>query len=121
MTAKVTIAGGTTFDAHPLRAAVLSEVHARPFTPVQMPCRILHFAFDTSGDAGNADRAVIADLCARHNAEPPGAGAKQHRIRIAGATLRWEQHSEFTTYTWELPSESTPFHPPSSALRTPMS
>src|SRR6185369_9274101 len=34
-----------------------------------------------------------------------------------------EQHSEFTTYTWELPSETqngTPFHPPAAALGSPM-
>ena len=31
--------------------------------------------------------------------------AKHHRVTLGGATLRWEQHSEFTTYTWELPSQ----------------
>ncbi|MCE3256043.1 MAG: hypothetical protein K0Q64_126, partial [Nitrobacter vulgaris] len=37
-------------------------------------------------------------------------------------TLRWEQHSEFTTYTWELhsPAEGIPFHPPAAALAAPM-
>jgi len=38
--------------------------------------------------------------------------------------LRWEQHSEFTTYTWELPSEpldDAPFHPPAATLAGPMS
>jgi uncharacterized membrane-anchored protein len=36
--------------------------------------------------------------------------------------LRWEQHSEFTTYTWEMPSDptATPFHPEASAIATPM-
>jgi uncharacterized membrane-anchored protein len=35
--------------------------------------------------------------------------------------LRWEQHSEFTTYTWELASRSvTPFHPAASSLAGPM-
>ena len=34
---------------HPLRAAILGEVHARPFTPIAVPSRIVHFAFDTSG------------------------------------------------------------------------
>jgi uncharacterized membrane-anchored protein len=41
---------------------------------------------------------------------------------VFGATaLRWEQHSEFTTYTWELPSEAEgPFHPPAATLSGPM-
>jgi uncharacterized membrane-anchored protein len=35
--------------------------------------------------------------------------------------MRWEQHSEFTTYTWELPSEAlVPFLPSAAALATPM-
>jgi hypothetical protein len=41
--------GGEQLVSHPLRAAILGEVHARPFTPVEAPCRVLHFAFDTSG------------------------------------------------------------------------
>ncbi len=32
---------------HPLRAAILGELHARPFTPLQIPSRILHFGFST--------------------------------------------------------------------------
>ena len=40
---------------------------------------------------------------------------------FGGTTLRWEQHSEFTTYTWELPSDpGTPFHPGASSLAEPM-
>ena len=36
---------------------------------------------------------------------------------FGGAALRWEQHSEFTTYTWELPSPGVvPFVP--DAART---
>ena len=34
--------------------------------------------------------------------------------------LRWEQHSEFTTYTWELSADCTPFHPPAVAVAAPM-
>jgi uncharacterized membrane-anchored protein len=121
MTADVTIEGGARLTPHPLRAAVLGEVHARPFTPVETPRRILHFAFDTAGEAGRNDRAALADFCARRGLEPLQPAAKQHRVALGGATLRWEQHSEFTTYTWELPSEgATPFHPAAASLAAPM-
>ncbi len=104
MTADVTIKDGGKLTPHPLRAAILSEVHARPFTPIETPRRVLHFAFDTAGDAAKRDRAALADLCARRQLEPLKASAKHHRVVFGGAMLRWEQHSEFTTYTWELPS-----------------
>lgn len=113
--------GGARLTAHRDRAAVLGEVHARPFTAVETPRRILHFAFDTSGDAAKADRAALADFCARRGLDPLKPSAKQHRVSLGGAMLRWEQHSEFTTYTWELSSPgTTPFHPSAASLAEPM-
>lgn len=121
MTADVTIKGGGKLDPHPLRAAILGEVHARPFTPIATPRRLLHFAFDTTGDAARRDRAALTELCSRRQLEPPQPSAKQHRVVFGGAMLRWEQHSEFTTYTWELPSpDETPFHPDPASLASPM-
>jgi uncharacterized membrane-anchored protein len=121
MTADVTLEGGARLTAHAMRAAVLGEVHARPFTAIATPRRILAFAFDTAGEAGRTDRAALADFCARRGLDPLKPSAKQHRVMLGGTTLRWEQHSEFTTYTWELPSETgTPFHPPAASVATPM-
>jgi len=121
MTSDVGIEGSTQLTAHAKRAAVLGEVHARPFTPLELPRRILHFAFDTAGAVGRADRAALIDFCARRGLDPLKDGAKQHRVKLGGAALRWEQHSEFTTYTWELPSEGdTPFHPGAGSLAAPM-
>jgi len=123
MSAEVSIGsgGGARLSPHPLRAAVLGEVHARPFTPITSPRRILHFAFDTAGDAAKNDRAALADFCARRQLEPLQPSANHHRVTFSGVVLRWEQHSEFTTYTWEMASESeTPFHPAAASLGSPM-
>ena len=121
MTADVTIKGGAQLEAHPLRAAVLSEVHARPFTAVQTPCRLLHFAFHTDPAAAQADRAALAAFCDKRGLEALKPGAKHHRLTLSGAILRWEQHSEFTTYTWELPADGqTPFQPAATALAAPL-
>jgi uncharacterized membrane-anchored protein len=123
MTAEVSVGNGNSVRLipHPLRAAILGELHARPFTPIATPRRILHFAFDTSGDTARHDRAALADFCARHQLELLKPSAKQHRVAFGGVTLRWEQHSEFTTYTWELPSpDTTPFHPDAGSLAAPM-
>jgi len=121
MTADVSIADGTRLQPHPLRAAVLNEVHARPFTPIETPRRLLHFAFATTADAAKADRAAFANFCARRGLEPLRDGAKQHRATFGSTILRWEQHSEFTTYTWELPAENgAPFHPSAATLASPM-
>ncbi len=123
MSAEVSIGGGNSgrLTPHPWRAAVLGEVHARPFTAIETPRRILHFAFDTAGEAARADRAALAAFCEQRGLDPLRDGAKHHRLKLGGAVLRWEQHSEFTTYTWELPSDSeAPFHPAATALAAPM-
>jgi len=120
MSAEVSI-GGAALTPHPLRAAILGEVHARPFTAIETPRRVLHFAFDTAGTRAAADQAALSEFCARRGLTAPKPLAKHHRVVFGGTVLRWEQHSEFTTYTWELPGESgVPFHPPASTLATPM-
>lgn len=123
MTADVIIGGdkGTRLQPHSLRAAILGEVHARPFTPLRTPARILHFAFDTSGEQAAADRTSLAELCERSELDSPSPSDKHHRVALGSTVLRWEQHSEFTTYTWELPvGADAPFHPPASSLASPM-
>ncbi len=110
------------FVAHPLRAAILGEVHARPFTPLAIPSRIVHFAFDTSGPRSQTDRANLLALCASRGLQPPAADEKHHRAPFGTTVLRWEQHSEFTTYTWEMPADpaAAPFHPDAATLALPM-
>src|SRR5690348_11639994 len=116
----VTINDGK-LSAHALRAAVLGEVHARPFTAIETPRRILHFAFDTAGERAKADRGAFSAFCAKRGLDAPKPGDKQHRVLLGGATLRWEQHSEFTTYTFELPAEGhTSFYPAAASLAAPM-
>src|SRR5581483_3384338 len=56
---------GARLSPHPLRAAILGEVHARPFTSIETPRRVLHFAFDTAGEPAQADRAALTEFCAR--------------------------------------------------------
>jgi uncharacterized membrane-anchored protein len=119
MTADVNIKGRA-LAPHPLRAAVLSEMHARPFAPLSPPCRVLHFAFATPGDAGKADRVAFAAFCKQRGLPAPDDASKQHRVALDDAMLRWEQHSEFTTSTWELAGGGAAFQPPAPELAAPM-
>ena len=113
---------GSRLVPHPLRAAVLGEIHARPFTAIAVPSRLIHFAFDTSGPLAQADRANLEKFCVARGLKPPPAGEKHHRVPFGTTVLRWEQHSEFTTYTWEMRSDpaGVPFHPDAASLAAPM-
>jgi uncharacterized membrane-anchored protein len=88
------------FKLHPQRGAVLSEVHARPFTRLTAPLGALRFAFLSHGDTAASDRQSFAAFCAAHGLPAPNATAKHHQVTIGAIMLRWEQHSEFTTFTW---------------------
>ncbi|WP_291844579.1 DUF3422 domain-containing protein [Bradyrhizobium sp.] len=122
MSADVLIGDGSRLTPHPLRAAILGEVHARPFTPISVPSRIVHFAFDTSGPRAQVDRANLVTFCGSRGLQPPLPYEKHHRALFGTTVLRWEQHSEFTTYTWEMPTDpdAAPFHPDAASLALPM-
>jgi uncharacterized membrane-anchored protein len=104
---------GTPWIEHESRAAVLAELHARPFVPLKVPRRIYHFAFETNRERAAADRAAVARLARDHGAEPPAADAKFHYLILGDWRLRWEQHTEFATYTWSTGVDAeAPFRHP---------
>jgi uncharacterized membrane-anchored protein len=87
---------------HPLRATVLHELHARPFFPITTPRRFLHYAFMTTPEQAAAARARLSAVCEDIGVQGPPDGARHHRVDLGPAVLRWEQHGEFTTYTWDF-------------------
>ncbi|WP_321342658.1 DUF3422 domain-containing protein [Breoghania sp.] len=89
------------FAPHPLRRALLGELHARPFLPVRTPRVFLHYAFTTDEEAAAADREWFADFCKAYGAAGPNADSRHHVLPFGGGALRWESHAEFTTYTWD--------------------
>jgi uncharacterized membrane-anchored protein len=94
--------GAEVFEQHPRRAAVLAEAHARPFHASATPSRLFHYAFTTDAARAEADRRALAAFCREVGRVAPAPTSKHHSLTVAGGRLRWEQHSEFTTYTWEF-------------------
>lgn len=93
-------AGHGGFTPHFQREELLNEAHARPFYPAPTPWRVLHFAFLTDGDEAAAARADLITYCRTQGLPVPHLEAKHHRVAKPGLMLRFEQHSEFTTYTF---------------------
>lgn len=103
---------------YPLRAAILGEVHARPFAPISTPKRILHFGFLTDENHAKADRQQLEAFCVQQGATGPQRSEKHFRVALGAMSLRWEQHSEFTTYTWEVSADDSdlPFAPAATTM-----
>lgn len=89
-------------DEHPLRYALVNELHARPSPRLKAPCTAVYLAFKEPGDAANRDRgrdvAHLADLCGRHGAPRPDTSAGHYAAQLGRHSLRWESHTEFVTY-----------------------
>lgn len=109
------------FKAHPQRPALLGEMHARPFHLIETPRIILHLAFATPPEAAASDRAAFERLCRSCGVPGPGAEIKHHQLTLLGGTLRWEQHTEYTTYTFDAAPGSgrLPEHPFGSGFVQP--
>src|SRR5437763_15316567 len=96
---------------HPLRAQVLAELHARPFTPVATPARLLRFGFTTDAAAASAATAALITLCEQRGIMPPRPEARHFSTDFSEGRLRFERHNEFVTYTWEFPAGINAFQP----------
>ncbi|MCG7519144.1 DUF3422 family protein [Ruegeria sp. Ofav3-42] len=93
----------TPIDDHPLRYALANELHARPFPVAAMPCTVVFLAIKKSEAAVARDRredlAHLIDLLDRHGAQHPQPDATHYAGQIGRHWLKWEQHTEFVTYT----------------------
>ena len=84
---------------HAERDQLLAEAHARPFTPASAPLLAARIA-TISGEAGLAgDRAHMATLCRKLGAGEPGPDARWCIVDGGTWRLRWERHTEVSTWT----------------------
>ncbi|WP_170558525.1 DUF3422 family protein [Ruegeria atlantica] len=93
----------TPIDDHPLRYALANELHARPFPVAAMPCTVVFLAIKKPVAAVARDRREdlehLIDLLDRHGAQHPQPDATHYAGQIGRHWLKWEQHTEFVTYT----------------------
>ncbi|MEP2532799.1 DUF3422 domain-containing protein [Shimia sp.] len=99
-----------TIEDHPLRYRLANELHARPFPTLTTPCTAAFLAVKQADAAVVRDRAQdlahLVDLLDRHGAPHPQPGATHYSGQIGRHFLKWEQHTEFVTYTIFTPGLS---------------
>lgn len=104
----------TPMEDHPLRYALANELHARPFPSLQPPSGAVYLAIkrpeDAAGRDRDADRLHLTQLLDRFGAPHPQPGATHWFGELGKNKLKWEQHTEFVTYTLFMPYlEERPF------------
>ncbi|UZD91854.1 DUF3422 family protein [Cognatishimia activa] len=106
----------TPIGDHPQRFALSNELHARPFPSLLAPATAVFLAIKKPKDAAARDRdedlAYLIQLLDRFGASHPRPGATHYQGQIGRHHLKWEQHTEFVTYTvFTEGLSSRPFDP----------
>jgi len=93
---------------HPLRYRLANELHARPFPSLSFPGQAVYLAIKQPKQAAKRDRAQdrahLIALLDRFGADHPAPDATHFFGDLGKFRLKWEQHTEFVTYTAFLPS-----------------
>lgn len=84
---------------HPQRLRLAAELHSRPFISLAAPACVSHLAIHCD-EGGGWDERVLADFCLRFGVAAPGSGAPHFFHDFGHFRLKWERHTEFSTFTF---------------------
>ncbi|MEO1960919.1 MAG: DUF3422 domain-containing protein, partial [Paracoccus sp. (in: a-proteobacteria)] len=106
---------------HPLRYALVNELHARPSPRLKAPSTCVFVAFKEPRDAANRDlardMAHLSELVDRHGGPRPDPDESHYQGRLGRHDLKWESHTEFVTYMATTPGlPIRPFDPSAAAI-----
>jgi len=105
-------------EDHPLRYRLANELHARPFPNVAAPAQAIFLAIKQPRDAAKRDRALdrahLLALLDRFGADHPAPDATHFFGDLGKFRLKWEQHTEFVTYTAFLPASGERAYDPAA-------
>lgn len=106
---------------HPLRYALVNELHARPSPRLRAPSTCAFVAFKEPEDAANRDLRRdyehLLDLTQRHGGPRPDPDEGHYQGQLGRHSLKWESHTEFVTYMASSPGlPDRPFDPSLAAI-----
>ncbi len=82
-----------------LRAMLHNEVHARPSPTIRLPALVVYVAVLNDGVEREAEWAHLCRLPGQQTLSPDALHGSYLRLDLAGCTLKWERHTEYTRYT----------------------
>jgi uncharacterized membrane-anchored protein len=100
-------------ENHPQRFKLHNEVHARSSVILDLPVTASHLALTLNNEEKKLDRNHLIELCERFAVTPPKQDVNHFSARYDNFQLRWQQHGEFTSYTFYVNNmQSDPFTEP---------
>ncbi len=104
-------------EEHPLRQRLNNEFHARPPVPLVGAMLVSHLVFKHSATTVQAERDNLAMLCQGHVCNAIDSSDSHLMIETGAFRMRWELHTEFSSYTFFRPLETgEQLHPDATAF-----
>ncbi len=91
------------WNFHAERDQLLAEAHARPFVLLDAPMLVSRIATMSGKDGAQLDRAHMIALCRKVGQPEPSPTARWAALKSGTWQLRWERHTEFSTWTFFRP------------------
>ncbi len=102
---------------HPLRQRLNNEFHARPPVPLVGAMLVSHLAFKHSAEKASAARSNLDKLCQGHTCTAIESSDSHLMIDTGAFRMRWELHTEFSSYTFFRPlANGEELHPDATAF-----
>ncbi len=92
----------STLPQHPLRLSLHNEVHARPPEAMLAPLVVSRVVMLCDELQRMASREHLVRLLRDHHLPLPDANATHLRLDVGAFRIRWEQHTEFVTWTFVM-------------------
>lgn len=102
---------------HPLRQRLNNEFHARPPVPLAGAMLVSHLVFKHNAAKAPAARDNLAKLCQGHVCTAIDSSDAHVMIETGAFRMRWELHTEFSSYTFFQPlAPGQELHPDATAF-----
>ncbi len=102
---------------HPLRQRLNNEFHARPPVPLVGAVLVSHLVFKHSTEKAAAARDNLSKLCQGHVCNSIDSSDSHMMVETGAFRMRWELHTEFSSYTFFRPLEAgEQLHPDATAF-----
>jgi uncharacterized membrane-anchored protein len=92
---------------HPARVPLAAELHSRPFLRLDGPQAITHLAICPNAAEGppqaHFQHALLAALCGHFGVPAPAPGSSHFFHDFGSFCLKWECHTEFSSFTVAAP------------------
>lgn len=95
------------FEEHPLRRTLNDEIHARPPVALRPPERVTYLAFLHENGSAEGEVAHLRLLTQQLGLDEPGDESVHLMVEAPEFRLKWERHSEFSSYAFFRRDEAT--------------